>query len=559
MKKRFVTMILASITAFSMLAGCGGAASEEAPAAETQSTAEETTEVTETEPAGENEEVSDEETSEMSDEERAKEVADLIDAIYVQERTEETDELCEKARAAWDSLTDAQKELVEGEEADPDYFGRDTGDASKDDPLNADDIGENEILVVSFGTSFNDSRAQDISGVEKAIVAAFPDWSVRRAFTAQIIINHVQARDGEKIDNVEQALERAVANGVKNLVVQPTHLMHGAEYDELTDALGKYADKFTTVTVAEPLLGEVGSDATVINEDKEAVAEAIVDAATEAAGYEKLSDAAADGTAFVFMGHGTAHTAKVSYSQMATQMQKLSYDNVFIGTVEGEPEETACENIIEAVKEAGFTKVILRPLMVVAGDHANNDMAGDDDDSWKSMFVASGAFESVDCQIEGLGRIGEVQALYVSHTANAMAEAGLTGTETASADADVPEDGEYQAKFTSDSSMFKVNEAYDGYGTLTVKDGKMTIHISLPSENIVNLYPGLADDAQKDGAVLLEPTKDDVTYSDGLTETVNGFDVPVPYLDKEFDLALIGTKGKWYDHRVVVSSPEKQE
>ncbi len=517
MKKKLLTLALACTTAFTMLSGCGGA--------------------------------------KMSDEERAKEVADLIDAIYVQERTDETDELCKKAKKAWDALSEKQKEMVEGENADPDYFGRDTGDASKDDPLNSDDIGENEILVVSFGTSFNDSRAEDISGVEKAIAAAYPDWSVRRAFTAQIIINHVQARDGEKIDNVDQALERAVANGVKNLVVQPTHLMHGAEYDELTAALENYADKFESVSIAEPLLGEVGSDATVINDDKKAVAEAVVDAAVKSAGFASLSDVEADGTAFVFMGHGTAHTAKVSYSQMATQMKTLGYDNVFIGTVEGEPEETACENIIEEVKKAGYKKVILRPLMVVAGDHANNDMAGDDDDSWKSMFNASGAFDSVDCQIEGLGRIDAVKALYVAHTAAAINGTGLSGAAATGA-ADLA-DGEYQAKFTTDSSMFHINEAYNNMGTLTVKGGVMTIHISLPSENIVNLYPGLAADAQKDGAQLLQPTKDEVTYDDGTTETVNGFDVPVPYLDKEFDLALVGTKGTWYDHKVVVASPAK--
>ena len=350
------------------------------------------------------------------DQAKADEVAALIDSIYVQERTEDTDALCEQAKAAWDALTDEQKELVEGEDADPDYFGRDTGDASADDPLNADEIGENEILVVSFGTSFNDSRALDIGGVEKAIAEANPDWSVRRAFTAQIIINHVQARDGEKIDNMDQALERAVANGVKNLVVQPTHLMHGAEYDELTEALAGYEDQFETVAVAEPLLGEVGADASVINEDKQTVAEAIVEEAVKVAGFDSLDAAAEDGTAFVFMGHGTAHTAKVSYSQMATQMETLGYANVFIGTVEGEPEETACENIIEAVKEAGYTKVILRPLMVVAGDHANNDMAGDEEDSWKSMFTAADAFESVDCQIEGLGRIPDIEKMYVEHT-----------------------------------------------------------------------------------------------------------------------------------------------
>ncbi len=551
MKRKLLSIILAAMTTAAVLSGCGSA--QEAPQAT------ETTQVQEAaqEPVEETKETekADEGTQEMSDEERAKEVADLIDAIYVQEWTEETDEMCEKAKAAWDALTDAQKELVEGEDADPDYFGRDTGDASKDDPLNADGIGENEILVVSFGTSFNDSRAQDISGVEKAIAAQYPDWSVRRAFTAQIIINHVRARDGEKIDNVEQALERAVSNGVKNLVVQPTHLMHGAEYDELKDALEGYADKFESVTVAEPLLGEVGNDATVINQDKKAVAEAVVEAAVGSAGYGSLSDAEADGAAFVFMGHGTAHTAKVSYSQMATQMKELGYKNVFIGTVEGEPEETACENVIEDVREAGYRKVILRPLMVVAGDHANNDMAGDDDDSWKSMFTASGAFDEIDCQIEGLGRIDAIQKLYIAHIKDALETAGLSAGSADAATVAALADGEYQARFKSDSSMFKVNEAYDDMGTLTVKNGEMVIHISLPSENIVNLFPGTADDAQKDGAVLLEPTKDQVTYSDGTTETVNGFDVPVPYLDKEFDLALIGTKGKWYDHKVVVSSP----
>ena len=359
-------------------------------------------------------------SSEEADEMAAKNVADLIDAIYVQERNEITDAQWEAAKAAWDALTDAQKELVEGEEASPEYFGRDTGDASKDDPRNQDNIGDKEILVVSFGTSFNDSRAADIKGIEDAIQAAYPDWSVRRAFTAQIIINHVQARDGEKIDNMEQALERAVANGVKNLVVQPTHLMHGAEYDEMMEMVDSYRDKFESVAIAEPLLGEVGSDATVINADKEAVAKAITAEAGKTAGFDSLDAAAEDGTAFVFMGHGTSHTAKVSYTQMQSQMNALGYKNVFIGTVEGEPEETACENVIEAVKAAGYTKVVLRPLMVVAGDHANNDMAGDDEDSWKSQFEASGEFDSVDCQIAGLGEVADIQQLYVAHTKAAV-------------------------------------------------------------------------------------------------------------------------------------------
>lgn len=360
------------------------------------------------------------ENDEASDQAAADEVAALIDAIYVQERTEDTDAQCAQAKAAWDALTDVQKELVEGEEADPDYFGRDTGDASKDDPRNQDDIGENEILVVSFGTSFNGSRADDIKGIEDAIQEANPDWSVRRAFTSQIIINHVQARDGEFIDNMDQALERAAANGVKNLVIQPTHLMHGAEYDELIESVEAYKDQFETVKIAEPLLGEAGADATVINADKEAVAKALTEAAVKDAGYEDLSAAMDDCAAFVFMGHGTSHTAKVSYSQMQSQMDALGYDNVFIGTVEGEPEETSCEAVIDAVTQAGYKKVILRPLMVVAGDHANNDMAGEDEDSWLSMFNASGNFESVDVQITGLGSIDDIQKLYVEHTAAVM-------------------------------------------------------------------------------------------------------------------------------------------
>ena len=360
--KKTLAFLMAAVMLMSMLTACGGTNTTPDAAADNDVTAED------------------------ADKAAADNVAALIDAIYVQERTDETDAQCEAAKAAWDALTDAQKALVEGEEASPDYFGLDTGDASKDDPRNQDEIGEKELLVVSFGTSFNDSRVADIKGIEDALQAAYPDWSVRRAFTAQIIINHVQARDGEKIDNMTQALERAVANGVKQLVVQPTHLMHGA--------------------------------ATVINADKEAVAKAITAEALKDGGYESLKAAKEAGVAFVFMGHGTAHVAKVSYSQMSTQMQNLGYDNVFIGTVEGEPEETACEAVIESVKAAGYTTVVLRPLMVVAGDHANNDMAGSDADSWKTMFEAAGF--TVNCQIAGLGEIADVQALYVAHTKAAI-------------------------------------------------------------------------------------------------------------------------------------------
>lgn len=394
---------------------------------------------TTTEAAAEETEAAGEESAD-ADQQAADNVAALIDKIYVQERTETTDDDCKAAKEAWDALTDAQKELVEGENASPDYFGLDTGDATKDDARNADEIGENELLVVSFGTSYNGSRVEDIKGIEDALQEAYPDWAVRRAFTAQIIINHVQARDGEVIDNMQQALDRAVENGVKNLVVQPTHLMHGAEYDEMAEVLEQYQDKFESVAIAEPMLGEVGDDATVINEDKAAVAQAVADAAVQEAGFDSMEAAAEDGTAFVFLGHGTSHTAKVSYSQMQTQMEELGFKNAFIGTVEGEPEDTACEAVIEKVKEAGYKKVILRPLMVVAGDHANNDMAGSEEDSWKSMFEASGSFDSVDAQIAGLGRIDAVKQLYVDHTKAAIDSLGTeAATEDEAAEAETAE------------------------------------------------------------------------------------------------------------------------
>ena len=554
MKKRNITVLLAAVLTSTLLSACeslgvpeAGAATEKAAVQVKESEASlESTEASAGETAG---------TSEEEDMKKAGHVAELIDAIYVQERTDDTDDQCKEAKAAWDALTGEQKELVEGENADPDYFGRDTGDASKDDPLNADGIGENELLVVSFGTSFNDSRVEDISGVEKYLAGEFPDWSVRRAFTSQIIINHIQARDDEKIDNVEQALERAVLNKVKHLVVQPTHLMHGAEYDQLCDTLADYEDLFETVSVAEPLLGEVGKDADTVNADKKAVAEAITAEAVKTAGYKELKDAEKDGTAFVFMGHGTSHTARVTYSQMQAQMEALLYSNVFIGTVEGEPEDTACDKVIEKVKEAGYRKVVLRPLMVVAGDHANNDMAGDEEDSWKSMFLSSGAFDSVDTQISGLGGVKAVQELYASHSAAAIKASQKSAGSKRYEFKELTElaDGEYDAVFTTDSSMFHVSEANADHGTLTVMDGKMSIHVSLASKNIVKLFPGLAEDAQKEGAGTLEPTTDEVTYSDGTKEEVYGFDIPVPELDKEFDLAIIGTKGKWYDHKVKVT------
>ena len=409
--KKFLALILAlcMVFTFTVLAtGCGGS-NEEAPAEEPAAE----------EPAEEP----------VDDAAAAAAVDEMIAAIQVQERTDETDAQCEAAKAAWDALTDEQKALVE----EGGYFADDTGDASADDPLNQDEIGENELLVVSFGTSFNDSRAKDIGGVEKALQAAYPDWSVRRAFTAQIIINHIQARDGVKIDNVQQALDRAVANGVKNLVIQPTHLMHGAEYDELVGVVSQYQDKIDSIQIAEPLLGEVGADATAINADKEAAAKAMVAEAVKVAGAESVDALAEDGTAIVFMGHGTSHEAAVTYDQMQEQMNQLGYKNVFVGTVEGNPADTALPEVKKAVEAAGYTKVILRPMMVVAGDHANNDMASDEEGSWYYGFVNGGEFEvegadapveigegfgaeNVTCQIEGLGRVADIEAMYVAHT-----------------------------------------------------------------------------------------------------------------------------------------------
>ncbi len=549
MKKRLLLVMLAAMLGCTV--ACTNMATDPVGASSSQESTQETSSTEESKVVV---------VEQKTDQELADEVAALIDAIYVQTRTDKTDEQCAAAKAAWDKLTDAQKELVEGENADPDYFGRDTGDASLDDPLNQDGIGEKELLVVSFGTSFNDSRVQDISSVEKALAEANPDWSVRRAFTAQIIINHIQARDGEKIDNVEQALERAVNNGVKTLVVQPTHLMHGAEYDELFDTLKQYETQIPNIVIAEPLLGEVGAEEGTVNDDKQAVAKAIVEQAVAEAGMSDIAAAEAGGTAFVFMGHGTAHSAKITYSQMQAQMQALGYNNVFIGTVEGEPEETAVEAVIEKVASMNFSNVILRPLMVVAGDHAYNDMAGEEEDSWLSMFIASGKFQAVDVQIAGLGGIPAVQEIYKAHTAEAI-EVASTATGGSATDsqgltaADLKEGVTYLAKFETDSSMFKTNEACGGQGTLTVHEGVMLLHITLSSKKTVNLYQGLVADmkAQGNDLVILQPTVDEVTYSDGAKEEVYGFDVIVPALGEEFDLALVGTKGTWYDHKVKVT------
>ena len=531
MKRRFFASVLSAALVFGAVASFTGCGKEQGASAENGVNA----------AAGK--EAGAKENATAADKEAADKVAKLIDKIYVQKKTDTTEADCKAAKAAWDALTDTQKELVEGEFADPDYFGRDTGDATMDDPLNSDKECDKEILVVSFGTSFNDSRVIDIGGVEKAITKAFPDYVVRRAFTSQIIINHILARDGEKIDNVEEALERAKKSGVKELIVQPTHLMHGAEYDELIETLSRYKDSFESIKVAEPLLGADSPDGTIADDKKE-VAKAVVYSTLYGCGFDTIEEAKEKKRAFVFVGHGTSHSAKVAYKKMQDVMDGLSYENVFIGTVEGEPEGTSCEDIIKAVKDKGFESVTLRPLMVVAGDHANNDIAGDDDDSWASMFRKAG-IENLECVVDGLGSIGAIQDIYVSHTGNA---AGISPKKGETENGEL-ENGVYKATFTTDSSMFRVNEADKGLGLLTVRPGNnMTIKVNLMSKNIINLYLGKADKAENDKENWINPKEAEVTYPDGTKETVYSFEIPVPALDKDFDVAILGTKGKWYDH-----------
>ena len=287
---------------------------------------------------------------------------------------------------------------VEAEPEEEEEENYETGDASLDDPLNQDGIGEKELLVVSFGTSFNDSRRLTIGAIEKWLQTGFPDWSVRRAFTSQIIIDHVKNRDGEVIDNVGEALDRAVANGVKILVVQPTHLMDGFEYTDLKNELAEYADAFDQIVLSKPLL--------VSDDDFTDVADAIVDAT---AGYD-------DGkTAICFMGHGTEAESNGVYAKMQTVLTEMGMDNYYVGTVEAEP---SVDDVLAQVQSGDYSRVVLRPLMIVAGDHANNDMAGDEDDSWKSIF--EGAGYEVECVVEGLGQLEAIQELILAHTADAI-------------------------------------------------------------------------------------------------------------------------------------------
>lgn len=256
------------------------------------------------------------------------------------------------------------------------------------------------LLVVSFGTSYNDSRDVTIGAVEQALQAAYPDYEVRRAFTSQIIIDILKERENLEIDNVIEAMERLVAEGVKDVVLQPTHVMNGFEYDDIIAEIAPYREKFDSFRVGNPLL--------ITQEDYDQVVAAVVEGTAQ---YNQA------GTAVVFMGHGTEHASNATYAKVQQKLNDAGYNNYFVGTVEAEP---TVEEVLEMVKESGAEKVVMLPFMVVAGDHAHNDMAGDEEDSWKTIFTEAG-FE-VECVLEGLGQNTAIQQIYVAHAAAAMAQ-----------------------------------------------------------------------------------------------------------------------------------------
>ena len=383
------------------------------------------------------------------------------------------------------------------------------------------------ILVVSFGTSFNNSRNITIGGVENALREAFPDYQIRRAFTAQIIIDKLAQRDGIVIDNVTEALDRAVADGIKTLVVQPTHLMNGFEYTDLKDELDKYADKFEKLALAEPLLTS--------EEDFSAVADAIM---AKTAAYD-------DGkTAIVFMGHGTEAESNGVYAHMQEVLAGKNAANYYIGTVEAEP---SLEDVLGAIEGKGYEKVVLEPLMVVAGDHANNDMAGDEEDSWKTAFTGAGY--EVTCLLDGLGQVYEAQALYVAHTQAAIDSLGLTVDKSVAVGATQP--------VQSDKAILVVSfgTSFNNSRNITIGGVENALREAFPDYQIRRAFTAqiIIDKlAQRDGIVIDNVTEAlDRAVADGIktlvvqpTHLMNGFeytdlkDELDKYADKFEKLAL---------------------
>lgn len=420
------------------------------------------------------------------------------------------------------SSSASSEESSENQDADDDE-NYDTGDASLDNPRNQDGIGEKELLVLSFGTSFNDSRRLTVGAIEDDIEKAFPDYSVRRGFTSNIIIDHVKKRDNISIDDIDESLQRAVDNGVKELVVQPTHLMNGLEYDELKEKIAKYESSFEKISIGEPLLTS--------DEDFKEVEKAITEWTSE---YD-------DGeTAICFMGHGTSAESNAVYQKMQDMLTADGYKNYFIGTVESTP---SIDDVKNAVKAGNYKRVVLEPLMVVAGDHANNDMAGDEEDSWKSVFEAEGY--KVECLVRGLGENEKIRQLYVNHAKKAVENLSATSGSSVSSDSTSTEpvsasdlnDGTYTIKVDSSSSMFNVTDCQ-----LTVADGKMTAVMTMGGTGYQYLFMGKGADAEESGYIPFEET------SDG----ANTFTVPVESLNTEIDCSAFSKKKEeWYDRTLV--------
>lgn len=255
------------------------------------------------------------------------------------------------------------------------------------------------ILTVSFGTSYNDSREKTIGAIEQALAKAYPEYEVRRAFTSGMILRKLKERDGIEIDNVAQALERAAADGIRTLIVAPTHMMAGFEYQDVVKEVEAYRNRFEKVYLSAPLLD---SDA-----DYDAVIAAIVG---RTAAYDDQK------TAICFMGHGTEADSNRVYAALQEKIRAKGYANYYIGTVEAAP---SIEDVVKLLSEKEiYRRAVLEPLMVVAGDHANNDMAGEEDDSWKSILEKKG-YEVI-CILEGLGELPAIQKIYVDHVKAAL-------------------------------------------------------------------------------------------------------------------------------------------
>jgi len=275
-----------------------------------------------------------------------------------------------------------------------------SSDSSTYNDTKKGDVNKKAVLVVSFGTSYNESREKTIGSVEKKIKEAFPDYEQKRAFTSQTIIDKIAQRDNEKIDNVEEAMKKIIDENYGTLVIQPTHVMNGEEYDEMKSIIAPFEINFVSVKYGKPLLTSSDDYADVIG----AIA--------------KDTPQLADKTcAVVFMGHGTEHFANASYSALDYRFKALGYDNAFVGTVEGYPDLDKIKTDLAKFKPK---KVVLIPLMIVAGDHANNDMAGDEEDSWKTQLKKEGY--EIECVLKGLGEYSGIQDMFVKHCKEAMEE-----------------------------------------------------------------------------------------------------------------------------------------